>query len=170
MIIGIDPSLTETGVVVLDDTGSIVEAIGLKSKKLRGMERLVWIREQVKSRLTQNKPTIVVIEGYSFGSRGRAIFNLGELGGVLRVLLHDLGIKYVEVPPTVLKKFLGKGNFSKEEVMAAISKRYGIDFQNDNVADAYALGRMAHDLGTKGLEEIVVKKEKIKKGQKKDLD
>jgi crossover junction endodeoxyribonuclease RuvC len=173
MILGIDPSLTETGVVVLDEAGRIIEALGLKTKKLRGMERIVWVREAIRQRILEHRPQIIVIEGYSFGSRGRAIFNLGELGGVLRVLFYDLQIPYVEVPPTVLKKFLGKGNFSKDEVQAAILEKYNENFNNDNIADAYGLARIVVDIGIEGLREIVVKKEKpqkTKKGRKTSQD
>ncbi len=88
-------------------------------------------------------PVLVLIEGYSYHSRGRGILSLAELGGILRYELLGVGDKTVEVPPAVLKKFAArKGNASKTLVVQQLAKRYDMMFSSDNEADAYALLRL----------------------------
>lgn len=147
-IIGIDPSLSATGIVVLDENGSLLDAHAIKPKKLRGMPRLKLIRNHIKELIVREDPELILIEGYSFGSRGRSIFNLGELGGVLRLLFEDLELQYIDVPPTVLKKWVtGKGNADKEMMLASIEAKYGIKFDDDNIGDAFGLAKMGFELG-----------------------
>ena len=85
--------------------------------------------------------TLVAIEGYSFGSfSGRE--RLGEWGGVLRLALYRAGFKYVEVPPTSLKKFVtGKGNAKKNTMLMAVYKKWGVECADDNQGDAYSLAQ-----------------------------
>ena len=87
-----DLSLTGTGVAYGDTTATI-------KPKQRGVERLSVIRQALQSLVIVWQPRCVIIEGYSFGSRGNALFQIGELGGVVRLMLHDLGIPFIEVPP-----------------------------------------------------------------------
>jgi crossover junction endodeoxyribonuclease RuvC len=54
---------------------------------------------------------------------------------------------YLMVAPTALKKFItGKGNAKKELMLMKIFKRYGLEFENNNLADAYALARYGENL------------------------
>ena len=50
----------------------------------------------VLEQLTDSEPEIY-IEGYSFGSKGRAIFQIAENGGILKYRLKDY--KYTIIPP-----------------------------------------------------------------------
>jgi Holliday junction resolvasome RuvABC endonuclease subunit len=86
------------------------------------------------------------------GSSGM-VFDIGEAGGVLKLMLYEqeyvLDKNLYIIPPTSLKAFLtGKGNAKKPEIQKAILKIYGISFENDNLADAYGLGKMLLELGT----------------------
>jgi Holliday junction resolvasome RuvABC endonuclease subunit len=113
------------------------------------MERLDWILDKIIDRLQpghpDNRVDLVVIEGYSFGSKGRAVFNIGELGGVVRLSLWEEGIPYVDIPPTCLKKFAtGRGNSSKDDVLQAGVMRSGWHtFTDNNACDAWWLWQMA---------------------------
>jgi crossover junction endodeoxyribonuclease RuvC len=72
------------------------------------------------------------------------VFSIGELGGVIKLLLYDNSILFGLVQPTVLKKFVtGKGNSKKELMLLNVYKKFGFDTDNNNIADAYALGRFA---------------------------
>ena len=86
MVLGLDLSLTGTGYVVLKDDVDVYGHGRLKNK-LMGMSRLHYIRAQIESILTNCEPTLVAIEGYSMGARAGMAFNIGELGGVIRLLL-----------------------------------------------------------------------------------
>lgn len=65
---------------------------------------------------------------------------IGELGGVIRVMLTEVGIKWIEVNPSLVKKFAtGRGNAKKEEIAIAIYKRWGREFLSNDEADAFVL-------------------------------
>lgn len=133
-IIGIDASLTGTGVAVLEDGSLRTETIESKKK---GSERLIDIRSRV-CRISLGAD-LVAIEGYAFAKPNQA-HQIGELGGVLRVMLTELGIKWIEVAPSQVKKFAtGKGNAKKEEIAVAIYKRWGREFPTNDEADAFVL-------------------------------
>jgi len=138
--VGLDLSLTSTGYSVLGETGSI------NGTKLRGPERLIVIREKVRSLIEPLASPVVAIEGYSFGSKNSQAHATGELGGVVRVLLHELNVPYVEIPPTCRSKFAtGKGNAGKSEVVSAISAKTGIIWTGsgaDDMCDAWILEEM----------------------------
>jgi len=144
-ILGLDLSLTATGVAWEGGTGLI-------STKLRGMERLDHIAGAV-AELVWNgvhfTTDLVVMEGYSFGSQGRSVFDIGELGGVIKLELYRHNVPVVEVAPAMLKKFAtGKGNVGKDEVLAAAIRKYAFEGTNNNEADAwilYWMGRLHYD-------------------------
>lgn len=151
-IIALDLSLTETGWAahVWHGTGHYgpSQAGVLKPPRSHssGMRRLDWIRAQVRMMCRHYDPAIVVVEGYSFGSKGQAVYGIAELGGVVRLALHDLRTPFVVVPPASLKKYsTGRGNAKKEEVLVAAVKRLGYHGHNNNIADAMWLRQMAAD-------------------------
>jgi hypothetical protein len=99
-IVGIDPSLSRTGIAMVDGCDSI-------STDLRGMARLAYIRDEVLAACGR-RTRLAVIEGYSMnGQRGSGGVGqmLGELGGVIRLTLWEQGVRVVDVPPASLKKF-----------------------------------------------------------------
>jgi crossover junction endodeoxyribonuclease RuvC len=129
-IAALDLSLTSTGVAFTD--GSLCT---IKAKRV-GTERLDWLEREIWFCVAD--ADVVVLEGYSFGSKGRSLFQIGELGGVVRLKLWREGIAFAEVPPTVLKKLAtGKGNASKDEVFAAAIRR--LDYQGCSNDEADAL-------------------------------
>lgn len=148
VIAGIDPSLTKTGVIVMDDQGKVIHEELIETKKLRSMERLYVIKKRITEILEEYKVTIVAIESYSYGSKGRSIFNLGELGGVLRLLLWEKKYKYYDVSPNSLKSFIAdNGAADKEMMRAAVVRKYKLDIEDDNICDAFGLAKMVLRLG-----------------------
>ena len=143
---GIDLSLSATGVVLINSRKKIILKKVIKTKKLRGMERLLFIKQELLNLLIEHKVSQCAIEGYSFGSNGRALFNIGELGGVVRLALHENSIHFFDIPPTSLKAFItDNGGADKEMVIQAINKDYGILFKDNNEADAYGLALMLNE-------------------------
>lgn len=148
VICGVDPSLQKTGIIILNSKGDIIHEALIKPKKLKGIERLIYIRDQVLSNLKKFGVTVVAIEGYSFGSRGRATFSLGELGGVLRVGLKDHAYDFFDVSPSSLKSFVAdNGSADKVMMRQAVKNKYKLDIQEDNICDAFGLARMCLVLG-----------------------
>lgn len=115
---------------------------GTYTPKGRGLDRLEHAVATC-SRLAL-RHDLVVIEGYSFGSRGRAVFSIGELGGCVRLGLHENGFPIVDIPPSNLKKFAtGKGNASKDLVLVEAVKRLGYEGASNDEADALWMLNMA---------------------------
>jgi Holliday junction resolvasome RuvABC endonuclease subunit len=97
--------------------------------------------------LKKYEAEIVLIEGYSFASQGRAVLSLAEFGGVLRMALLSLAIRIVEVPPSCLKKFVcGKGNAGKTDVIAALARQHDIGYSTNDEYDALGLWLMGRVL------------------------
>lgn len=141
VVLALDPSLRATGWAHSDGQSGVLStprAVG------SGVERLAWIRDGVLDLAAG--ADLVLIEGYSFASRGRAVVSLGELGGVLRLALHEAGLVVVEVAPAVRCRYAtGKGNAPKEAVLAAAIRRLGYAGHKHDEADALWLLALARD-------------------------
>lgn len=87
-ILGLDLSLTATGWALVWD-GS--PKWGVIKSKHRSAKRLSEIRNEVRVIIYQEQPSLAVIEGYSYGSH-QGMAGLAELGGVVRLLLLDMGV------------------------------------------------------------------------------
>ena len=148
-LIALDLSLTETGYCLFDEKEQLINS-GIITTKLIGEERIDYIKTTIHTLIIDYTPENAIIEGYSFGSSGRATFSIGELGGVIRNLLFELKIPFINVPPTSLKKMItGKGNCPKNLMLLKVYKNYGMEFYNDNICDAFALGKYFFDLKNK---------------------
>lgn len=155
VMLGLDLSLSSSGWALppAEPDGPVLTGTLRPAASSTGAARLSWLAGQVGLLVSGEHPALtggpsgrrvssVVLEGYSFGSKGRATFSVGELGGAVRVLLFDAGVPFVEVSPAVLKKFAtGSGQASKDEVLLAAARRAGglfVGMSNDE-ADAFWL-------------------------------
>lgn len=139
-IVGIDPSLTSLGLAYR--VNGIPRAFCIGGKDYRGMQRIKYIRDAVAEAIDQYSPELVAYEGYALGFRGKSntIFDLGELGGVLKLLILERGIDILLIPPTSLKLFTaGKGNADKEQVSLAVKEMLGVTFSTSDQYDAAGL-------------------------------
>jgi crossover junction endodeoxyribonuclease RuvC len=132
----IDQSLTNSGIAWGDcediNWGNI-------SPKTKGIYRLDQIRNHFVGLFRDYSIDIVIIEEYAWGARGHA-FSLGELGGVLKITCFDLGIPMFSMPIASHKKYTtGKGNTKKDLMIKDVYKKYKIDTDNDNEADAISM-------------------------------
>jgi crossover junction endodeoxyribonuclease RuvC len=138
-ILALDLSLTSTGYSHNGETGVL-------SFDERGAHRLWLMKRAVEDLVIQHSIDVVVLEGYSFASRNSQAHSIGELGGVIRLLLWELGKPTVIIPPTCRAKFAtGKGNASKNEVISNVSAKTGIIWSNpgaDDRCDAWILEEM----------------------------
>lgn len=165
-VIGLDLSLTETGFA----TPEAVYTEKTPASKIKGMDRYAKILELTMWALevVKDQRPLVVIEGYSYGSRGRAVFDIGELGGIIRYKLWTLDVDYIEVPPSTLKILAcGKGNVGKTEVVVAARERLDYDGTNDNEADALWLREFGLQL--LGQSEITLPKSHMRALEKVSL-
>jgi len=149
-VMGLDLSLTSTGVCLLGKPFSI-------NSKNKGVKRLIEISERVLHTAVLEKPQVIMLEGYSFGSKFSRAHSIGELGGVVKSVLYQNGFTVIDVPPTCRAKFAtGKGNASKIEVMLSVSEFAKVEFSGasaDDLYDAWVLEQMG--LAKLGLSEFL---------------
>ena len=147
-VIGIDQALRNVGFCVNNVEQQRLTGLVFKEPKLRGAERLSSLRRRIMPYIRAFMPELVALEGYAYDAENR-LADLGEIGGILRVELHDLKIPYIVVPPTTLKQFVtGSGAASKDKMVNYVYKRYKYVTDNDNIADAVGLAKFAEVYAT----------------------
>lgn len=180
--VGIDPSFTGTGIVILVDDEFYYSNTILTDSNETVLDRVANICFGTLKALDKalyryagkQDDLIIAIEGFSFASKGSAVFQIGYLGWKLREIINEFckerEFNWIEVPPNNLKLFAtGKGNSAKELIMLQVYKRWGQEFTDNNQADAFVLAKMAnaHLMGNKGLTDFQVKSMKALKGVNK---
>lgn len=152
-VVGLDPSLSGTGVAEHDGTTTTLRPPMGPDEPCA---RLKWISKEIIQRAWI--PTdlgwdraLVAIEGFSYASKGRGLLDLAGLGWLIRVELHSHTIPYAEIAPSTLKKYAtGSGNASKAEVLVAAVQRLGYTGASTDEADAAFLRAAALDHYTGG--------------------
>lgn len=139
VVMGIDASLTGTAIYVNGKSYKI----GTEDKGTRKTARLRELAHKTLEILAEEKPDLVVLEGYSFGSKSLA-HSIGEWGGVLKCLLWGSNADtLLIVPPQTLKKFVighaKAGESGKDVMILKIFQNWGVEFTDNDKADAYAL-------------------------------
>jgi len=104
------------------------------------------------NKLTEPK---IFIEGYSYGSKGQAIFQIAENGGILKYRLKEYDYKILV--PSVIKKFAtGKGNADKQKMYERFTndtntnlmKAFDIPTLNNpitDIIDAYYIAKAGYE-------------------------
>ncbi|HEX2905049.1 MAG TPA: hypothetical protein VHO01_16465 [Jatrophihabitans sp.] len=163
-VIGLDLSLTATGVAMVDLTDGEIFTWRLKTTgrkgatatetalRISGMVRDIgeWISDQTTAPIQQWRDWLAVIESPSFGSKGGAAHERGGLWWGVAGTLADMAVPIATVAPTSRALYAtGNGRADKKEVIAAVRGRHPeVDIPDDNVADALTLAAMgARHLG-----------------------
>jgi len=133
-VLALDLSLNSTGYAYWNPDGSW--NLGTIDPKGRtGERRLSFIRDRVLG-WAEVTGGLVAIEGYAY-ARANQAHQIGELGGVVRLALHDAGVEFIEVAPSSVKKYAtGKGNANKNAMLVAAGKRLGYGGDSNDEADA----------------------------------
>jgi crossover junction endodeoxyribonuclease RuvC len=147
-IVGLDLSLTGTGVVIVDDADLVrtrlIETKGHRADTLAQRHaRLCTIRAAI-HHLVPQRTAMVLIEGPALGAMGGSMHDRSGLWWMITDLLLDLGHKVVEVVPQARMRYAtGKGSAKKDVVLAAAIKRYPhVEIIDNNIADAMVLAGM----------------------------
>lgn len=147
--IGIDPSITNTGIVVLDSDGKLIKAadckLAFKNKKFDSdIQRYMGIANYVVSNFPLDKELLIGYENYSFNSVHRG-YSLAEYGGILKSTILRLFPKttITLIAPTANKKFAtGSGNATKNMmVKQANSESAELQTISDDICDAFFLAK-----------------------------
>lgn len=133
IVVGLDPSLTGTGIAYQGGSESVLTP---KGKTLRGQLTRMQV---IASRVAQRTPdgALVVIEAPSFGSNYPGHHAIAGLWWILAATLTSKGCPLVQVAPSSLKLFAtGNGRAKKDGMRAAWLERTGADIADDNRVDA----------------------------------
>jgi crossover junction endodeoxyribonuclease RuvC len=147
IVVGIDQSATSTGICGLDESGCIVFLDRIvPPKSVKDTERLVYIRDAIRTCVSKYTVVMAIMEGYSYGSTNKK-FILGEVGAVVKLTMADADIPLKGAAPTQLKKFVtGNGNSSKQQIIASIKHKWNVEIAQNDMADAYGLARIALEI------------------------
>ena len=183
-IIGIDYSLTSPAICITTDfvfknskfyyLTNKKKYIGKMSNNIIGFEHKEydtpirrfsqisdWVYELMED--TIHTEQLVFIEGYSFGSKGQAVFQIAENCGILKYRLQQMMIDYDTVVPSVVKKgATGKGNADKDMMYEFFSKETKTDLKKifdtqkvgnpiSDIVDSYYIAKVGYESSQKPL-------------------
>lgn len=148
-IIGLDVSTVSMGAFLIrEDKGFLISS---KDSNIR--VRINTISQMLKYILDNfPRPNVAVVEDYAL--HGASVAQCAECGGVVKNILFDYKIPTFFVAPTQLKKFVlgpggskkAKGSQSKSLMLLETFDRWGYKFSDDNVCDAFCLGKFIQEL------------------------
>jgi Holliday junction resolvasome RuvABC endonuclease subunit len=147
--LGIDQSLTSAGFAVLEEGSSKpVYLTNVPTGKLRAAARLAHIRDEFDFILKKYSGFGIrqaAMEGYAYSKvNSGKVFELGEIGGVLKLALHDRSVPLIIATPNQLKKFVtGEQSADKEDVQKFIKTKWKEEIKQDDMSDAYGLAQVA---------------------------
>jgi crossover junction endodeoxyribonuclease RuvC len=154
-VVGIDLSLTATGIVALTDGDHVpaVRLVGSTGSKDATLAEQSRRHSELSAEIIGTvygrgesflRPTMVVIEGPALGNPRNSDTSSWRRAGVwwqvVQTLVDDQ-VPVVSVPPSVLKKFAtGKGNAAKTAVALAVQREWPeVILSDDNICDALGL-------------------------------
>lgn len=149
--VGIDLSLTGTGLAIVDEVGIRTHLFTSKGKKDASLAERANRLNDLTNAIVQSVPSgaLVVIEQPAYSQTGGSHHDRSGLWWLILTALHPYH-RVVEVAPGNLKKYAtGNGKAGKDEMLAAAIRRYpNAEVTNNNVADAVHLAAMgARHLG-----------------------
>lgn len=162
-IIGIDPSLTGTGLAYLDTDDHLVIPTETLTSKPNGTtlddrrHRLLTIAEAIIYKAVAAGTHLAVIEAPSLGqARQGGTLDRHGLWWLLITRLAEARIDTAAVPPSCRAKYAtGKGNAGKDEVLLAVARRYPhVDVRDNNQADALVLAAIGAHLAGHPIDEL----------------
>lgn len=157
VMMGLDLSLTGTGLCVV--SSNRVRHLHLKTLPLHDLpkradtqiyngkfygtdeERIAYIALTIMEEWRDAQPDLVLIEGYSYGSKGRALSGLHELGGVVKHHLWAVNALWIPIAPTTNKTYSTGNHRADKNQMLARARMMWPACPNHDVADAFLLAR-----------------------------
>ena len=140
-VVGLDISLTNTGVAVLGPDSTDLFRVSSKTCPDNIGSRLSRFDGVLAKMPETSRDDLVVIEQPAFSRTSGKHHDRSGLWWFVVDNAASSGSRVVEAPPSTVKKYAtGKGNAGKMEVMAAVIKRFPqLTVHDDNEADALVL-------------------------------
>lgn len=141
---GLDLSLTSSGIAELGPGGAVRAVHTLKPGKHKMLDRILNLSSQLAAVLPEGR-VVACVEGYAMGQFGGMQFDRAEWAGQAKLMLYQTGrCITLLVPPGTLKLYAtGNGNAKKDAVCDAAYQQFGPVFSNDDEADALMLADLA---------------------------
>lgn len=155
--IGLDLSITNTGISIFNEDGELLRATEVSStdtsvpdiERFRNTAKKVY--QTIKTKVVAGSELFILYEDYAFNSPGqktRLAENAAIIKHMLYVKLNVPAENFMSCSVNTLKKFAAGKNAGqgKGPVMVGCMKKWDFETKSDDVADAYVLGRMAREL------------------------
>ena len=167
LVLGIDQSYSGFAMTFMAKDGEPHFSSYVYKADGSGVDRLLKIQDFITSTVLEIKGrgfTVVDsgLEGYAYGAQMAHM--AGELGGMVKTTLRkeftgDATCPLI-IPPAMVKKYVtGKGTgIQKNQMLLQIFIKYSEQFDDDNVADSYAIARMVSGRASLAYEKEVLKK------------
>lgn len=153
--LGLDIALAKNGICLINENGDLIISDVFKTNNSDIIEnRIKKLIDEILKIINENEIEKIYLEGLSYGSSGNSFAQICGMHYTLRYeILNNCNIDVTIIEPNKLKKFItGKGNCKKDLILLNVYKKFGVEFDDDNLADAYSLARMA-------LEDYKIKKD-----------
>jgi crossover junction endodeoxyribonuclease RuvC len=147
-VFGIDPGVATTGWGVVEDSGKIDKLTCIEhgvistSKDNAHGDRLVELREDLRSVLEEFQPEYVGIEKLFFCKNAKTATVVGEARGVILLVTAEMKLPLMEFTPLQVKDAVsGNGKASKLQVQEMVQAILGLDElpRPDDAADGLAI-------------------------------
>jgi len=131
--IGLDLSVNNTGMVVIDEKKKIIDYLYFRDTVTPQHNKIIlpkhfhdkqhinltmkinFVSINLFNILNKYKDSFVGVEGYSYNSKSNSTTKLAELGGYIKLMLLAGGFKYEIFPPCAVKKCVTGNGFAKKE-------------------------------------------------------
>ena len=147
--IGIDPSLKGNAVVIIDEDGKILRDHLISTDAecyINSEQRILDIFEQLEYIVGTSNLAKIYIEGLAYSTNSMTLFERCGLLYMLTTTFLKNDIPYSVIPPPQLKKWHTTDGHADKNFMMCVAKcKWGIDFQDDNLCDAYCLAMMCRE-------------------------
>lgn len=155
-ILGVDPSLRETGYGILEANGGELRAIAFGTVKnpasLLPSRCLVRIADTLKNLIQQHQPQVMAVEGLFYCQNMKTALTLGQARGAALLAAAEHGLEIFEYAPRRVKQsIVGYGGAQKLQVGKMIQRMLGLPEEPpEDAADALAVA-ICHAQSSKGL-------------------
>lgn len=145
IILGVDPGTLVTGFGVIGLKGNSYVAIDYgcitPPAKAKLSERYLILFNALESILERYQPDALAVEAQFVGKNVQSALKLGQARGIAIIAAKRKGIDVFEYTPTSIKKAVGNGKASKEQVQQLIKMVLGLQVipHPHDAADALAV-------------------------------
>ena len=155
-ILGVDPSLRETGYGVIETNGSEFKVVAQGTIKnqtsLLPSRCLVRISDTLKNLIQQHQPEVMAVEGLFYCQNMKTALTLGQARGAALLAAAEHGLAVYEYAPRRVKQsIVGHGGAQKLQVGKMVQRLLGLGEEPaEDAADALAVA-ICHAQSSKGL-------------------